>query len=37
MKTRKKSAERGHRLLQQKSDSLTVRFRKIVGQIQDVR
>mmetsp|Transcript_40382 Transcript_40382/g.86162 ORF Transcript_40382/g.86162 Transcript_40382/m.86162 type:complete len:240 (-) Transcript_40382:95-814(-) len=35
MKTRKKSAERGHRLLQQKSDSLTVRFRKIVGQIQD--
>eukprot|EP00339_Tiarina_fusa_P011083 CAMPEP_0117034862 /NCGR_PEP_ID=MMETSP0472-20121206/24792_1 /TAXON_ID=693140 ORGANISM="Tiarina fusus, Strain LIS" /NCGR_SAMPLE_ID=MMETSP0472 /ASSEMBLY_ACC=CAM_ASM_000603 /LENGTH=241 /DNA_ID=CAMNT_0004744155 /DNA_START=74 /DNA_END=799 /DNA_ORIENTATION=+ len=35
MKVRKKSAERGHRLLKQKSESLTVRFRKIVGQIQD--
>jgi len=35
IKIRKKSAERGHRLLQQKSDSLKVRFRKIVGQIMD--
>ena len=37
MKARLKGAQKGHSLLKKKSDALTMRFRKILKQIIDVR